>query len=132
MPAAPCPPTFTLVAATQHVTIGSITSLQQFQDQLKWEMSVPIFNNKGSAVMNPSEQRAVCLILGVLCVLLTSCQRPVGETPPEADETNTQVGVSTENVQSGLQTGEFVGAFQVVKVGGIDDGVQIDEQLCYR
>jgi len=35
-------------------------------------------------------------------------------------------------MRSGLQTGEFVDAFQVVKVGGIDDGVQIDEELCYR
>ncbi len=82
--------------------------------------------------MHPTDQRAVCLILGVFCVLLTSCQRPAAETPPEADETNTQGVVSTANVRSGLQTGEFVGALQVVKIGGIDDGVQIDEQLCYR
>ncbi len=82
--------------------------------------------------MHPSDQRAVCLILGVLCVLLTSCQRPATEIPPEADETNTQAAVSTANVRSGLQTGESVDAFQVVKVGGIEDGVQIDDQLCYR
>ena len=82
--------------------------------------------------MHPSDQRAVCLILGVLCVLLTSCQRQAAEIPSEADETNTQGAVSTANVQSGLQTGESVDAFQVVKVGGIEDGVQIDDQLCYR
>ncbi len=82
--------------------------------------------------MHLSDQRAVCLILGVLCVLLTSCQRPTAEIPTEADETNTQGAVSTANVRSGLQTGESVDAFQVVKVGGIEDGVQIDEQLCYR
>ena len=82
--------------------------------------------------MHLSDQRAVYLILGVLCVLLTSCPRPAAEIPPEADETNTRGTVSTANVRSGLQTGESVGAFQVVKIGGIDDGVQIDDELCYR
>jgi len=81
--------------------------------------------------MHLSDQRAVYLILGVLCVLLTSCQRPTAEIPTEADETNTQGAVSMSNVQSGLQTGESVNAFQVVKVGGIEDGVQVDDQLCY-
>jgi hypothetical protein len=52
--------------------------------------------------------------------------------PSEADETITQGAVSTADVRSGLQTGESVDAFQVVKVGGIEDGVQIDDQLCYR
>ncbi len=82
--------------------------------------------------MYPSDQRTVCLMLGVLCVLLTSCQRPAAEILPEAEETNVQVDVSTARVQSGLQTGESVDAFQVVKVGGIEDGVQIDDELCYR
>jgi hypothetical protein len=82
--------------------------------------------------MHPSDQRAMCVMLGVLCVLLASCQRPAAEIKPEAEEMNTQVGTSTANVRSGLQTGESVGAFQVVKVGGIEDGVQIDDELCYR
>ena len=68
----------------------------------------------------------------MLCVLLTSCQRQAVEIPSEADETNRLGAVSAANVQSGLQTGESVDAFQVVKVGGIEDGVQIDDQLCYR
>lgn len=33
---------------------------------------------------------------------------------------------------SGLAVGDAVGAFQVVKAGGIDDGVPAGEQLCYR
>ncbi len=33
---------------------------------------------------------------------------------------------------SGLAVGDAVGAFQVVKAGGIDDGVPPGEQLCYR
>ena len=82
--------------------------------------------------MRPSDKRAVYLILSVLCVLLTSCQRQAVEIPSEADETNRLGAVSAANVQSGLQTGESVDAFQVVKVGGIEDGVQIDDQLCYR
>ena len=82
--------------------------------------------------MHPSDQRAVCLILGVFCVLLTSCQQPAAEIPSDADESNTHQRVSTADVRSGLQIGESVGAFQVVKVGGIEDGVQIDDQLCYR
>ena len=82
--------------------------------------------------MHQSNQRALCFVLGMLCVMFTSCQRPSAEIPSEADETKTQAADSTGIVQSGLQTGESVDAFQVVKVGGIEDGVQIDDQLCYR
>ena len=35
-------------------------------------------------------------------------------------------------LESGLKAGDPVGAFQVVKQGGIDDGVKIGKQLCYR
>ena len=82
--------------------------------------------------MQQSHQRALCLVLGMLWLTLTSCQRQAAEIPSEAEETKTQAADSTETVQSGLQPGESVDAFQVVKVGGIEDGVQIDEQLCYR
>lgn len=33
---------------------------------------------------------------------------------------------------SGLAVGDAVEAFQVVKAGGIDDGVPPGKQLCYR
>jgi hypothetical protein len=68
----------------------------------------------------------------MLCVMLTSCPRAAVEIPSESDDTNRQAADSTALVKSGPQTGETVDAFQVVKVGGIEDGVQIDEQLCYR
>ena len=36
-------------------------------------------------------------------------------------------------LKSGLQVGESVGAFNVVKCSGaINDGVQVGDQLCYR
>jgi hypothetical protein len=38
-----------------------------------------------------------------------------------------------EELKSGLQPGQSVGAFQVVKCGGApDDGVREGAQLCYR
>ena len=37
-----------------------------------------------------------------------------------------------EELESGLPVGKFVGAFDVVKCAGPDDGVQIGQQLCYR
>lgn len=36
------------------------------------------------------------------------------------------------DLKSGLQVGEFVGAFDVVKCAGPEDGVQEGQQLCYR
>jgi hypothetical protein len=40
---------------------------------------------------------------------------------------------SAEELKSGLQPGQSVGAFQVVKCGGApDDGVKIGGELCYR
>lgn len=35
-------------------------------------------------------------------------------------------------LKSGLQVGDFVGAFDVVKCAGPEDGVQEGQQLCYR
>ena len=35
-------------------------------------------------------------------------------------------------IESGLKVGEGVPAFQVVKIGGADDGVENGKQLCYR
>ncbi len=36
-------------------------------------------------------------------------------------------------LKSGLQVGDAVGAFQVVKCGGVaDDGVKLGQELCYR
>ena len=37
-----------------------------------------------------------------------------------------------EELKSGLQVGDSVPAFQVVKCGGADDGVKVGQQLCYR
>ncbi len=38
-----------------------------------------------------------------------------------------------EELKSGLQAGDFVGAFDVVKCAGAeDDGVKEGRQLCYR
>lgn len=39
---------------------------------------------------------------------------------------------SAEEVKSGLQAGQGIGAFQVVKVAGPDDGVKVGTELCYR
>jgi hypothetical protein len=53
--------------------------------------------------------------LGVASVLLMS-------TAARADE-----------LKSGLQPGQSVGPFDVVKCGGApDDGVRVGQQLCYR
>lgn len=41
--------------------------------------------------------------------------------------------VGAETLKSGLQVGDSVGAFQVVKCGGApNDGVKEGQQLCYR
>lgn len=40
--------------------------------------------------------------------------------------------VFAEELQSGLAVGKSVPAFQVVKCGGIEDGVAVGKQLCYR
>lgn len=40
--------------------------------------------------------------------------------------------VDAGELKSGLQVGQSVPAFQVVKCGGSDDGVKIGKQLCYR
>lgn len=41
-------------------------------------------------------------------------------------------GYAAEELKSGLQPGDSVGAFQVVKCGGADDGVSRGDELCYR
>lgn len=35
-------------------------------------------------------------------------------------------------IESGLEVGQSVGAFDVVKCGGADDGIAVAQQLCYR
>ena len=35
-------------------------------------------------------------------------------------------------LESGLAVGDSVSAFQVVKQGGVDDGVEVGKKLCYR
>ena len=35
-------------------------------------------------------------------------------------------------IESGLEVGQSVGAFDVVKYGGADDGIAVGQQLCYR
>jgi hypothetical protein len=37
-----------------------------------------------------------------------------------------------EDLKSGLAVGKFVGAFDVEKVAGIEDGVKPGQTLCYR
>ena len=37
-----------------------------------------------------------------------------------------------EDLKSGPPVGESLGAFDVVKCAGPDDGVQLGQQLCYR
>jgi len=37
-----------------------------------------------------------------------------------------------EELKSGLQPGESIGAFYVQKVGGVEDGVKVGDELCYR
>ena len=39
---------------------------------------------------------------------------------------------SAGEIKSGLQVGESVPPFKVVKKGGCDDGVALDQSLCYR
>ena len=39
---------------------------------------------------------------------------------------------TAEEIRSGLQKGDFVPPFKVVKKGGCDDGVPLDQSLCYR
>jgi hypothetical protein len=39
---------------------------------------------------------------------------------------------SAEELKSGLQVGDFVGAFDVEKCAGIEDGVKVGQKLCYR
>ena len=34
-------------------------------------------------------------------------------------------------LESGLQVGDRIGAFQAVKCGGAEDGVEVGKQLCY-
>ncbi len=36
-----------------------------------------------------------------------------------------------ESDRGGLKVGDGVGAFKVVKAGGIDDGVEVGKNLCY-
>jgi len=40
--------------------------------------------------------------------------------------------VNAEDLKSGLQPGQSVPAFNVVKCGGADDGVKVGQTLCYR
>lgn len=41
------------------------------------------------------------------------------------------VAAGAGELKSGPQVGESVGAFNVVKCSGVDDGVSVGEQLCY-
>ena len=42
------------------------------------------------------------------------------------------MSLSAAELKSGLAVGAPVGPFQVIKHGGIDDGVKVGEKLCYR
>ncbi len=39
---------------------------------------------------------------------------------------------TAEELKSGLQVGDAVTPFQVQKCGGVEDGVKVDQKLCYR
>lgn len=41
------------------------------------------------------------------------------------------VACGAGELKSGPQVGDSVGAFNVVKCAGVDDGVNVGEQLCY-
>jgi hypothetical protein len=36
-----------------------------------------------------------------------------------------------EDVKCGLGVGDSVGAYKVVKAGGLDDGIEVGKSLCY-
>ena len=42
------------------------------------------------------------------------------------------VATAAAEVESGLPEGAKVKPFQVVKKGGVEDGVKVDKALCYR
>lgn len=43
------------------------------------------------------------------------------------------LSVAGDELKSGLQVGDSVGAFDVTKCGGaVDDGVEVGQKLCYR
>lgn len=42
------------------------------------------------------------------------------------------VAAGADDLKSGLQPGQHVPAFNVVKCGGADDGVKVGSELCYR
>jgi hypothetical protein len=55
-------------------------------------------------------------------VVLLACAAIAGEK-----------GAAEKGLKSGLQVGDSVGAFDVIKCGGVDDdGVSVGQQLCYR
>jgi len=55
-------------------------------------------------------------------VALVACAAVAGEK-----------GAGEKGLKSGLQIGDSVGAFDVIKCGGVeDDGVSVGQQLCYR
>ena len=41
------------------------------------------------------------------------------------------VSCAAQKEEGGLKVGDGVGAFQVVKAGGVDDGVEVGKKLCY-
>jgi hypothetical protein len=79
-----------------------------------------------------------CFHLALL-LCLAACQNktqtqvqapPADDQPPQHE---VQTGPAPEvKLTSGLGVGEAVGAFQVVKAGGVADDVPVDKELCYR
>ena len=72
------------------------------------------------------------VLMAATLLYLASCgrQAPVGQAEAEPDAKAEPVAAQ-EPVTSGLQAGESVGVFRVVKVGGVDDGVAVGQLLCY-
>jgi hypothetical protein len=60
-------------------------------------------------------------------VVLLACAAIAGEKGAA------EKGAAEKGLKSGLQVGDSVGAFDVIKCGGVeDDGVSFGQKLCYR
>ncbi len=72
------------------------------------------------------------VLLAAALLYLASCGWRTAGGQPEAEPGAEPGPVAGDKpVTSGLQVGEPVGVFRVVKVGGVDDGVAVGQLLCY-
>ena len=93
--------------------------------------------------MRRTSHLGICAGLALWATLLLGCQNKpaVDMDTNKSNTTSTETGMldgtpiaepEKRNVACGLMLGDRIDAFQVVKVGGIDDGVPVGEELCYR